>query len=70
MAKNITAKIVDAGEDVVEVVEDVVEEAVEVVEDGIEFLSRPEVLITILLLFITIAIIMYFMKRDDEVEII
>ena len=31
MAKNITTKIVDAGEDVVEVVEDVVEDAVEVV---------------------------------------
>ena len=70
MAKNITSQIADASEDVAEVVEDVVEETAEKVEDAMEFLMRPEVIITILAVFITIGIVMYLMKKDDEVEII
>ena len=54
MAKNITAKIVDAGEDVVEIVEDVLEESAEKIEDTFEFLMQPKVIVGIILLLITI----------------
>ena len=70
MAKNITSQIADASEDVAEVVEDVVEETAEKVEDAMEFLMRPEVIITIRVILITIGIVMFMMKKEDEVEII
>jgi len=65
---NITKKIVDVTEDVGEVVEDVLEETAEKIEDATEFLMRPEVLACIFILLIVICIIMYLMKRNDEVE--
>jgi len=69
MGKNITSKIIEASEDVIDVVEDVVEDTAEKVEDVMEFLMKPEVIGCIILLFITIGIIMYLMKKDDEVKI-
>ena len=48
--------------------EDVLEDTAEKIEDTAEFLMRPEVLSCILVLLIVICIIMYLMKRDDEVE--
>ena len=45
-------------------------ETVDKVEDAMEFLMQPKVICCILLILIIIAIAMYFMKQDDEVEII
>ena len=53
---NITKKVVD-------VTEDVLEDTAEKLEDGLEFLMRPEVLLCILSLIILVCILMYFMKR-------
>jgi len=61
MAPNISKKVVD-------VAEDVLEDTAEKLEDSIEFLMRPEVLICILIILIIICILMYYMKRDDSVE--
>ena len=58
---NITKKVVD-------VAEDVLEDTAEKLEDGIEFLMRPEVILCILSLIILVCMMMYFMKRDDSVE--
>ena len=58
---NITKKVVD-------VAEDVLEDTAEKLEDGLEFLMRPEVILCILSLIIFVCIMMYFMKRDDSVE--
>ena len=56
---NITKKVVD-------VAEDVLEDTAEKLEDGIEFLMRPEVILCILSLIILVCILMYFMKREKE----
>ena len=58
---NISKKVVD-------VVEDVLEDTAEKLEDSVEFLMRPEVLLTLFIIFIVICILMYMMKRDDRVE--
>ena len=58
---NISKKIVD-------LTEDVLEDTAEKIEDSVEFLMRPEVLSCLAVLLIIICIIMYFMKRDDSVE--
>ena len=58
---NITKKVVD-------VAEDVLEDTAEKLEDGIEFLMRPEVLLCILSLIILVCMMMYFMKKEDSVE--
>lgn len=58
---NITKKIVD-------VAEDVLEDTAEKLEDGLEFLMRPEVLLCILCLIILVCILMYFMKKEDSIE--
>lgn len=58
---NITKKVVD-------VAEDVLEDTAEKLEDGLEFLMRPEVILCILSLIILVCILMYFMKREDTVE--
>ena len=58
---NITKKVVD-------VAEDVLEDTAEKLEDGFEFLMRPEVILCILSLIILVCMMMYFMKRDDSVE--
>ena len=58
---NITKKVVD-------VAEDVLEDTAEKLEDGIEFLMRPEVVLCILSLIILVCILMYFMKREDSIE--
>ena len=57
---NITKKVVD-------VTEDILEDTAEKLEDGIEFLMRPEVILCILSLIILVCILMYFMKREDSV---
>ena len=58
---NISKKVVD-------VAEDVLEETAEKLEDSIEFLMRPEVLACLAVILIIICILMYMMKRDDSVE--
>ena len=61
---NITKNIEDVGE----VVEDVLEDTAEKIEDATEFLMKPKVLACIFILLIIMCVIMYLMKRDDEVE--
>ena len=58
---NISKKVVD-------VAEDVLEDTAEKLEDSIEFLMRPEVLACLAVILIIICILMYMMKRDDSVE--
>ena len=58
---NISKKVVD-------VAEDVLEDTAEKLEDSIEFLMRPEVLACLAIILIIICILMYMMKRDDSVE--
>ena len=59
---NISKKVID-------VAEDVLEDTAEKLEDSIEFLMRPEVLFILFLIFIVICILMWFMKKDDRVEV-
>ena len=54
MAKNIVEKVVDQVEDVV--------------EDGFEYLMRPEVFAVVGATLLFLFVIMYYMKRDDEIE--
>ena len=58
---NISKKVVD-------VAEDVLEDTAEKLEDSVEFLMRPEVLACLAVILIIICILMYMMKRDDSVE--
>ena len=58
---NITKKVVD-------VTENVLEDTAEKLEDGIEFLMRPEVILCISSLIILVCILMYFMKKEDSIE--
>jgi len=59
---NISKKVID-------VAEDVLEDTAEKLEDSVEFLMRPEVLFILFLIFIVICILMWFMKKDDRVEV-
>lgn len=54
MAKNIVEKVVDEVEDVV--------------EDGFEYLMRPEVFAVVGATLLFLFVVMYYMKRDDEIE--
>ena len=58
---NISKKVVD-------VAEDVLEDTAEKLEDSVEFLMRPEVLLTLFIIFIIICILMWYMKKDDRIE--
>ncbi|MDA7663704.1 hypothetical protein N8569_00215 [bacterium] len=58
---NITKKVVD-------ITEDILEDTAEKLEDGLEFLMRPEVILCILSLIILVCILMYFMKKEDSIE--
>ena len=53
---------------VVNVVEDVLEDTAETIEDSVEFLMRPEILLCLFITLIIICILMYYMKKDDSVE--
>ena len=54
MTRNISTKIIDVGEDVVEAVEDVVEDVVDLAEDTLEYIMKPKVMCFLLVIFIII----------------